>query len=82
MLVPLRSCKKSYYDEGIIAIQISMVYKFLKDNAYLVLNSCDDFSDVTRLIEQPTAPEPVPSRVLTCPENVALSVLEIGASIV
>ena len=57
-------------------------YKFLKDNAYLVLNSCHDFSDVTRLIEQPTAPEPVPSRVLTCPENVALSVLEIGASIV
>ena len=56
--------------------------KFLKDNAYLVLNYCAEISDVTRLIEQPTAPEPVPSRVLTCPENVALSVFEIGASIV
>ena len=82
MLVPLRSCKKELLGLGIIAIQFSIVYNFLNDNGYLVLNSCHEFSDVTRLIEQPTAPEPVPSRVLTCPENVALSVLEIGASIV
>ena len=49
---------------------------------YLALNSCQELSEVTRRKEQPTAPEPVPSRVATCPENVTLSVFEIGASIV
>ena len=49
---------------------------------YLALNSCHDVSDVIRRKEHPTAPEPVPSRVLTCPESVTLSVFVIGASIV
>ena len=49
---------------------------------YLPLNSCHDFSEVIRLNEHPTVPDPVPSRVVTLPDKVTLSEFVIGASIV